>query len=74
MKTLWGGTGDKLGLGKIFPQLTDSHLVRPESLSKISWPEVSGRLRLDPELMGGVDEIARRAAANILYRVLREGV
>ncbi|MDX2044371.1 MAG: hypothetical protein SF097_24390 [Acidobacteriota bacterium] len=74
LKTLWRGKEDQLGLGKLFPQLTESHPVRPKNLSKIGWPEVSGRLRFDPDLMGGVDEIARRAAATILFRVLREGV
>jgi len=74
METLWQGTDDHLGLGKIFPLLTESHPVRPRNLSKIGWPEVSGKFQRNESLFGGADEIARRAAANILFRVLREGV
>jgi hypothetical protein len=74
MEMLWRGKEDHLGLSKIFPLLTESHSVRPNNLSKIGWPEVSGKLQRNENLFGGVDEIARRAAANILFRVLREGV
>ncbi len=74
LETLWRGTEDHLGLGKIFPQLTESHPVRPYNLNKIRWPEVSAEFQRNESLFGGLDEIARRAAANILFRVLREGV
>jgi hypothetical protein len=74
METLWRGKEDNLGLSRIFPLLTESHPVRPGNLSRIGWPEVRGKLQRNESLFSGADEIARRTAANILFRVLREGV
>ncbi len=72
LEKIWHGDGQQEGIEKIFPKLTISHKVPPRLISKMKWPEAQQGV-WHKKLFPDADETARRGAATLLFKSLREG-
>lgn len=73
LKIVWEGEAERAGLRSIFPELTGPQKVRPREFKRISWPQVKEGHRYE-KLFTDSDTIARKAAATLLYWILRGGM
>jgi hypothetical protein len=73
LEAIWRGEGDHAGLQTVFPRLTESYKVSPQSIRRIPWPEVKEERR-DEKLFDGSGKAARKAAATLLFWALRKGI
>lgn len=70
LKVIWEGGSERGGLRSIFPALTGSRKVSPRDIRRINWPRVKEGSRCE-RLFTDSDTIARKAAATLLYWILR---
>jgi len=70
-ETLWRGEDKDLGLGDIFPNITQAERMRPGKMTAIRWPRVSEG-KWARELFDDKKKAARRAAATLIFWTLRE--
>jgi hypothetical protein len=73
LKKVWEGEAEEFGLQDVFPTASKSGTVRPGDIARIGWPEV-GEGIWDEGLFDDTEKVARRAAATLLFWILREGV
>jgi hypothetical protein len=71
LESIWRGENAAIGLQDIFPPLLQRQRMRPGKMAGIRWPIIS-ESTLARELFDDSEQIARRAAATILYWTLRE--
>lgn len=70
-QTIWQGEENNLGLQDVFPLIAQAERMRPSKISSIRWPQVSEG-KWSRELFDDKREVARRAAAVVLFWSLRE--
>lgn len=74
LSALWSGQGKDWGMGDVFPPLASTYKVRPRHVSHVKWPQVGSNTTWDARQFVTADETARRAAAVLLFWMLREAV
>lgn len=74
ISALWAGQGKEWGIGDVFPPLASTHAVRPGYFARVVWPEVSAGATWDARQFVTAEETARRAAAVLLFWILRKAV
>jgi hypothetical protein len=74
VKALWEGQGKYWGIGDVFPPLASTHSVRPGHFARVPWPEVGSGATWDARQFVTAEETARRAAAVLLFWILRRAV
>jgi hypothetical protein len=70
-ETLWRGEDKDLGLGDVFPNITQTERMRPSKMATIRWPRVTEG-KWARELFDDKKRAARRAAATLIFWTLRE--
>lgn len=73
LEDVWHGENEGLGLHDIFPSVTESHRIRPRNVGKVRWAEVTTGA-WERNLFTDSKMAALRAASNLLFWMLREGV
>jgi hypothetical protein len=71
---LWAGQGKEWGVGDVFPPLAATHGVRPGHFARVQWPKLTSDLTWDNRQFVTAEETARRAAAVLLFWLLRKAV
>ena len=71
---LWSGQGKDWGVGDVFPPLAATHAIRPAHFRRLAWPKLTSDLTWDNRQFITAEETARRAAAVLLFRILRKAV
>lgn len=74
LTALWSGQGGEWGIGDIFPPLAATHAVRPGHFAKVPWPKLGSGLTWDHRQFVTAEETARRAAAVLLFWLMRKAV
>lgn len=69
---LWKGDKERLGVRDVFPA-TSSQATLPDSIQRVAWPTVD-ESKINKNLFTSADATAKRAAATILFTMLRMGV
>lgn len=72
LEAIWYGSESEAGLQKVFPNLTNLVSVSPKNIRRITWHEIYESRRHE-KLFKGSGAAARKAAATILFSILREG-
>lgn len=71
---LWTGQGEQWGIGDVFPPLTSTHPVWPLHFRRVGWPQIKAGTTWDAKQFLSAEETARRAAAVLLFFLLRKAV
>jgi len=75
LAALWSGQGGReWSVGDIFPPLAATHGVRPGHIARMGWPKLTPDLTWDNRQFVTPEETARRAAAVLLFWILRKAV
>ncbi|MEA2415014.1 MAG: hypothetical protein QOI58_1671 [Thermoanaerobaculia bacterium] len=71
---LWTGQGDEWGVGDVLPRLATTHAVWPRHFTRVGWPQIVAGTTWDSKQFVSADETARRAAAVLMFFLLRKAV
>ena len=74
ISALWSGQGKDWGIGDVFPPLAATHAIRPVHFARLAWPKLTSDLTWDNRQFITAEETARRAAAVLLFWILRKAV
>lgn len=74
LSALWSGQGGEWGVGDVFPPLTTTHPIKPQHITRVAWPQITAGTTWDTKQFTSADETARRAAAVLLFWLLRKAV
>jgi hypothetical protein len=69
---LWKSADQRLGLRDVFPP-TSSETTEPGNIQRVAWPTLD-QSKINKDLFTSADVTAKRAAATILFTILRRGI
>jgi hypothetical protein len=69
---LWNGADERLGLRYVFPAASPE-TTQPASIQRLNWPTLD-QSKVNKNLFTSADVTAKRAAATILFTIMRRGI